>query len=86
MTENKQTEWEVPQRLIDDYVQFIAMEELRDKYVPLPFCYRKARKAAIEAGKLRELFWSHIRTMFPRTDGRSLEYSEATRKVRITNS
>lgn len=83
ISEMDRTEWDVPQELVDIFNRFDAMEKLRNKYVNVPFGYRKARKAALEAGKLRESFWAAVRELYPRIRGRSLEYDERSGKVSI---
>lgn len=71
----------IPDELNDLMVRSIALEELRDKYVARPLGYRRARRAAIESGRLWERFWIGVDTLYPETHGLSLAYNRLTHVV-----
>jgi hypothetical protein len=74
----------VPDDLWDLRTKSIALNELRDTYVIMRFFgYRLARKAAIEAARLMDDFWSGIRDLYPELRGKSLRTIDGKEAVEV---
>lgn len=52
------------QNILTDHLSLLA---LRDFCAKLPFGYRKARKAAIDAGRKADEFWEKVKEIYPET-------------------
>ncbi len=55
----------VPEELDDIMSEAIALDYLRDKFVQLPFCYRRAVKSAVAAEQKRRKFWRSVIALYP---------------------
>ena len=56
----------IPQEVADIMVKSYALNNLRDTYAKLPFGFKKAARAAIEAEKFRVEFWNKVYKIYPK--------------------
>lgn len=75
-------EYEVPEELAKLMDKSLACEDLRNRYVKLPFGFRKAKKCAVEFHSLKRKFWNGIRELYPELTG-GLSYSANDNMVKI---
>lgn len=73
----------VPKEVSKMFEQYIAMLKLRDIYVKQFFGYKKAKRAAIEAEHLLQLFWRKIRDIYPELKDKQISYDSENRKIKI---
>ncbi|MFH1630370.1 MAG: hypothetical protein ABIE47_16835 [Pseudomonadota bacterium] len=55
----------VPKEIDNLLAEWVALEKLRDTYAKLPFCYRRAVKAAKEAEIKKRSFWQKLYELYP---------------------
>jgi hypothetical protein len=76
-------EYKIPDELNAIIVSSIAHEELRNKYVRLPFGYKKALKCSVKATEQRQEFWYRVEQLYPELKGKKLNYNHNTKCVTI---
>jgi len=64
----------VPDSIIEIFDEANGLLSLRERYVMMPFGYRKARKCSIEAEKKKNLFWRKIRNLYPLHKNKGLTF------------
>lgn len=69
-------EFEVPEELRDIIEECTALGNLRDILVKLPFCFKKAKKCAIERVHLKDKFWREVCLLYPELKGKPLKYED----------
>ena len=68
-------EYEVPVDLANNMDEAAAYETLRDKYIKLPFGFKKAVKCAKLHHRIVREFWSAIQTLYPElANNNNLQY------------
>jgi len=68
-------EYDVPQEVEDLFAEGAAMEGLRDRYIKMPFCFKKTKKCAIKAEIKNRLVWRMFCDIFPELRGKRLSYN-----------
>lgn len=63
------TRYSIPEEIEDLITESKALAELRDRWVKLPFGYRRARKLSIEAEKKQARFWESLYILYPKIKG-----------------
>jgi hypothetical protein len=73
-------EFSVPEEIVLLMNKSEAALELRDKYVKMPFSYKRALRAATDSVMFDRLFWKKIRELYPELEG-SLEFDPGKNTV-----
>jgi hypothetical protein len=68
-------EFTISDELRDLHDKYVAYTKVRDIYVKIPFSYKKAVKAAIDAEKTKSIFWGKFFKLYPGTTGKNFEYN-----------
>ena len=63
----KKQRFKVPYELRQIGIEAEAYEKLRDRYVKVPFGFKKAKKCAIKTEELWSKFWIGIRVLYPKS-------------------
>ena len=75
--------YKVPHEIIEKFIEWQALTELREAYVKRPFGYRKARKLSMEAILKRVEGWRMIYELYPELQDYKLFYEQAKEEVLI---
>lgn len=67
----KETEFILDEKSANFFSDALAMKNLRDIYVKLPFGFKKAVKCAKEMRKLRMKGWQNMYKLYPNLQGKS---------------
>ena len=59
----------LPQELIDIWIEYSALDQLKEDYVKKPLGYKKAVKCAKAAERKRWEFWDGVFALYPKTRG-----------------
>jgi len=75
-------EYDIPEELavLSDKLQ--AAEYLRDKYIKIPFGFKRAKKCATEAAYFRRKFWKGVCKIYPELKDKSASYNHVTQKIK----
>jgi hypothetical protein len=60
---------ELPQELIDIWIEYSALDQLKEDYVKKLFGYKKAVKCAKDAERKRWDFWDGVFALYPEVRG-----------------
>ena len=63
--EKRTKDYTVPGEVASVWIECTALLRLRDVYAKLPFGYKKAKRAGLEAQNARSKFWRMIRGLYP---------------------
>ena len=67
--------YELPEELLKLVDKTMAFETLRDRYVKLPFGYRKAKKCAINHQHYKRKFWNSVSKLYPELENKALKFN-----------
>ena len=71
----------VPEELVNLWIEYQALIELRDSYVRQGFGgFKRAKKTAIEATTKRDIFWRKVSELYPELK-RPLRFQWESRRV-----
>ena len=76
--------YDISQEIIDLFIESMVLSNLRDRYMRLPFGYKKAKRSAIEDRKASNKAWDMIYDVYPELRGKSLSFSMNDYKVKIS--
>lgn len=71
--------YEVTDEIADMFNKFLAIQELRDLYIKVPFGFKKAKRCALEAQECRSQFWQMVRELYPELSGYDVKYNQSDR-------
>lgn len=76
---NEKKEYALPEEIIEKFDEFQAMEDLRDKYIKIPFSFKKAVKCGIASRKAHNKAWLMVYELYPKLKNKLLtaHYSAA---------
>ncbi len=75
MLQDKRKEYEIPEEIIPLMEKCVAMENLRNRYVKIPFCFRLAKKSSISSESYRRKFWLKVYDLYPELRNKSVSYN-----------
>ena len=75
--------FKVPESVVDIFAEANGLLSLRERYILMPFGFRKAKKCAIESAKKKDLFWRKIRNMFPESRGKELIFHSQYGEIEV---
>lgn len=82
---NELNEYPVPDEIAVFFFESIALEDVRNRYIRMPFGYKKAVKAAVGARKSGAAFWQAIYTLYPEINAKDQwTFSPAEMVIRKT--
>jgi|WetSurMetagenome_2_1015567.scaffolds.fasta_scaffold764575_1 hypothetical protein len=82
-TANPEGKYEIPEGLVDVIDEHFANLELRDKYISLPFGYKKAVKCTVNAEKKSREFWKKVNELYPSLVDKKATYQKGTTFVKL---
>lgn len=75
--------YKIPDDLGILFSDFVALRELRDDYMQMPFGFNRACKAAKRAKRERDKFWKGVFKLYPELRTVDLSYNGATREITV---
>ena len=73
---NNPTWYPIPDDVAVMYVDYAALMEWRDSLAGRVLGYKWAKRAAIDAARLRKEFWNKVRDIYPEFDDHQLAFNE----------
>lgn len=61
----------IPQEISDKFIEAFALEELREKLLLLPLCFKKVKALSKEIWLLKRTGWNMIYDIYPEMEGKN---------------
>ncbi|HUT44007.1 MAG TPA: hypothetical protein VMW95_06695 [Desulfobacterales bacterium] len=68
-------QYDLPDDVKELFEKYVALQELRGKYVKRPCGFRKARECAIQSRLFRVKFWEKVRELYPEFKDKDMVYT-----------